>query len=116
MHLFPCSVARHCRDHLPATLANLSFDRHSERVPEQYIKNAIASCLASKMVYKEGTKFIDSQPKDKLAKVALKYIEKENEIAKLKEALLDTSMPEQEKETIIRLLDAGGARTALNLF
>lgn len=55
------------RDHLPQTLANLSFDRHAERVPEQYIKNAIASCLASKMVYKEGTKFIDSHPKEKLA-------------------------------------------------
>mmetsp|Transcript_19842 Transcript_19842/g.40317 ORF Transcript_19842/g.40317 Transcript_19842/m.40317 type:complete len:114 (+) Transcript_19842:68-409(+) len=112
----PYSTVQYRRDHLPATLANLSFDRHVERVPEQYIKNAIASCLASKMVYKEGTKFIDSQPKDKLAKVALKYIEKENEIAKLKEALIDTSMPEKEKEAIVKLLDAGGARTALNLF
>ena len=103
------------RDHLPQTLANLSFDRHAECVPEQYIKNAIASCLASKMVYKEGTKFVDSHPKEKLAKVALKYIEKENEVAKLKEALVETEMPEAEKEMIIKLLEAGGARTALSI-
>ena len=46
------------RDHLPKTMADLSFDHVHERVPDQYIKNAISSCLASKLVYKEGTKFI----------------------------------------------------------
>jgi glutamate dehydrogenase len=40
------------RDHLPATMADIGFDRVNERVPAQYIKNAIASCLASKLVYK----------------------------------------------------------------
>jgi len=104
------------RSHLPPTLADLAFDRIHDKVPEQYIKNAIASCLASKMVYKEGTKFIEAQPMDKLANVALKYIEKEREIAALKEALSDVDMPESEKSTILELLDAGGARTALNLF
>jgi len=42
--------------HLPKALADMSFDRITERVPEQYIKNAMASSLASKLVYKEGTK------------------------------------------------------------
>ena len=67
------------------------------------------------MVYKEGTKFIDSHPKEKLADVALKYIEKENEVAKLKEALVETDMPEAEKDMIMKLLEAGGARTALSM-
>lgn len=40
------------RNHLPATMAEIAFDRLDERVPSQYIKNAIASCLASKLVYK----------------------------------------------------------------
>ena len=40
------------RDHLPKTLSDLAFHRVHERVPDQYIKNAIASCLASKIVYK----------------------------------------------------------------
>ena len=40
------------KDHLPKTLSELAFDRINDRVPEQYIKNAIATCIASKMVYK----------------------------------------------------------------
>jgi glutamate dehydrogenase len=99
--------------HLPKTLADLSFDQVHERVPDQYIKNAIASCLASKMVYKEGTKFIDSQSPKKLAEIALKYIQKEKEVAALMESLIDVDMPEAEKTKIIKLLDAGGTRTAL---
>ena len=70
---------------------------------------------ASKMVYKEGTKFVQI-PKEKLAQVALRYLEKEHEVTLLKEALEGTDMPEAEKESILRLLDAGGARTALGLF
>ena len=103
------------RAHLPSTLAELAFDRIGERVPEQYIKNAIASCLASKLVYKEGTRFVNSQRKDCLAKVALKYIEKEKEVAALTDVLNSTSMPEKEKAAILALLEAGGARTALNI-
>ena len=103
------------RAHLPKTLADLSFDHVKERVPDQYIKNAIASCLASKMVYKEGTKFIESQTPDKLAAIALKYVQKEREVASLMESLGAVDMPAEQKEKIIKLLDAGGARTALTL-
>ena len=104
-----------CRAHLPQTIADLSFENVHEAVPEQYIKNGIASCIASKMVYKEGTKFIESQPKGSLAKIALNYIEKEKEIVALKNVLSETEMPDAEKESIMKLLDAGGARTALNM-
>eukprot|EP00980_Cylindrotheca_fusiformis_P007187 scaffold1514_cov118-Cylindrotheca_fusiformis.AAC.7 len=102
------------RAHLPKTLADLAFDDVYEKVPDQYIKNAISSCLASKMVYKEGTKFIEAQQKDKLADVALLYIKKEKEVAKLMESLQDVEMDSEQKNNILRLLDAGGARTALN--
>jgi len=100
-------------DHLPKTLAELGFDRVNQKVPEQYIKNAIASSLASKIVYKEGTSYIESLPKAKVAMIALKYIAKEKEIAKLTYALRDADMPNAEKEAIIAILDAGGVRTAL---
>lgn len=103
------------RAHLPKTLADLSFEHVQERVPDQYIKNAIASCLASKMVYKEGTKFIEAQTPEKLAAIALKYVEKEREVATLMESLAGVEMPAEEKEKIIQLLEAGGARTALAL-
>jgi glutamate dehydrogenase len=101
------------RAHLPKTLADLSFDHVHSRVPEAYIKNAMASCLASKLVYKEGTRFIDSLPQKDIASIALKYVKKENEVAKLIERLETSEMPEEEKTKIIDLLEAGGARTAL---
>lgn len=104
------------RAHLPKTMADIAFDHVHERVPEQYITNAIASCLASKLVYKEGTKFIDSQPKEKLAQIALKYLEKEREVAALMEALEGTDMPQKEKVAILELLEVGGARAGLNIF
>jgi glutamate dehydrogenase len=102
------------RAHLPKTIADLAFDKVRHSVPEQYIKNAISSCLASKMVYKEGTKFIEAQPQEKLADIALKYIRKEKEVAILMESLQQIEMTREKKEEILNLLDAGGARTALN--
>lgn len=103
--------------HLPKKLADMSFDRMGDgRVPDQYIKNAMASCLASKLVYKEGTKFIESQPREKLAKIALNYLHKEKEITALVEALEDSDVPASEKETISKLLQAGGTRTSLAIF
>jgi len=101
--------------HLPKTLADLGFDKVRERVPQQYIKNAIASTLASKMVYKEGTRFITALPDDRLAETALCYIQEEKEVIKLIETLEKTDMSEEEKNKILKLLDAGGARTALSL-
>jgi glutamate dehydrogenase len=103
------------RAHLPKTIADISFESVHEKVPAQYIKNAIASCLASKMVYKEGTKFISSQPQSKLASMALKYIAKEKEIAVLMETLNATDLPEAEKQSILQILEQGGARTALKM-
>lgn len=103
------------REHLPKTLADLGFDKVHDKVPEQYIKNAIASTLASKMVYKEGTRFINALPKDKLAETCLRYIHQEKEVAKLIETLENTEMSTEEKNRILELLQAGGARTALGL-
>jgi len=103
------------RAHLPPTLADMAFEHVHERVPEQYIQNAIASCLASKLVYKEGTKFIDNNQPHKLAEIALEYVKKEKEIATLMHAIEETDMPDEEKQRVLKLLDAGGARTALSL-
>ena len=66
-------------------------------------------------MYKEGTKFIEAQSPEKLAAIALKYVEKEKEVATLTASLETVDMPAEEKEKIVRLLEAGGARTALTL-
>ena len=101
------------RAHLPQTMANLAFDAVGSKVPDQYIKNAVSSCIASKLVYKEGTSFILALPKDRLASIALKYIEKEKEVAALIESLDASNVSDEEKKKIVQLLEAGGARTAL---
>jgi hypothetical protein len=44
LHLF--------QEHLPQTVSDIAFNRVKDAVPDQYIINAIASRLASKMVYK----------------------------------------------------------------
>jgi len=103
------------RQHLPKTLADLSFERAADKVPRQYIRNAIASSIASKIVYREGTIFVESQPKERLAEIALDYISKEKEIVILKEVLRNTDMPETEKQNIIDLLEIGGVSAALKL-
>jgi len=102
------------RSHLPKTIADLSFDRINDNVPEQYIKNAMASCLASKLVYKEGTQFVESQPRKKLAKFSLEYLKRENDVAVLAQKLQESNMSEVEKTEILELLLAGGARTAVS--
>ena len=56
------------------------------------------------------------QPKEKLAAIALTYLSKEKEVAALLESLEATDMPASEKEEIMTLLKAGGARTALGLY
>jgi glutamate dehydrogenase len=105
------------RAHLPKTLADLAFDHVHERVPDQYIKNAISSCLASRLVYKEGTRFIAAQPKERLAEVALRYVEKEKEVCALMEAVSRAeNISDEEKARVLRLLDVGGARAALGAF
>ena len=104
------------RAHLPQTLAEMSFDHVHERVPDQYIKNAISSALASKLVYKEGTRFIAAQKPERLAEIALKYVEKEKEVAHLMQSLAESSVPDDEKQQILDLLERGGARTALGAF
>jgi len=103
------------RDHLPAKIADMAFDRVYDRVPLQYIKNAIASSLASKMVYKEGTKFVQSVSDEDIADTALRYLKGEKEIATLRNILSEADMPESEKVMILQLLEAGGARTLLTM-
>jgi len=106
------------RENLPETLAKLAWDRTSSRVPLQYQKVAIASTLASKLVYQEGIHLIESQPSDKLAERAFMY-HREHEkvqtlVSNLEKSNLD--LPKEDKEKIMALLRRGGARSGLDIF
>lgn len=104
------------RDHLPNTISDLAFHEVHSKVPRQYIRNAIASCLASKLVYKEGCAYIQSLNPDNLAILAIKYISKEREMELLKKALEGCDdIADAERRAIIQILEAGGTRTVLGL-
>ncbi len=99
--------------HLPATVVGLAFDRVREKVPAQYIKNAFGSCLASRIVYREGTHFIESQPRERLAELCLRYLEEEREVHKLIQGLETGGLSLQEKAVVHKILDVGGVRSLL---
>jgi len=56
---------------------------------------------------------VQSLSEDSLAETALRYLKNEKEIAALKEAVTTSDLPEAEKNSIIDMLEAGGARTML---
>lgn len=103
------------RAHLPQTMAGLAFDQVHDKVPDQYIKNAISKAAASKMVYREGSKFVSTLPKTKLAAMVLRYIKKEKEIAALMETVEQADMDDEKKKLLLRIMEHGGSRTALQL-
>jgi len=103
------------REYLPKALSEIGFHNVQDRVPEQYIINALASQLASKIVYKEGCDYVNSLPQERMLEIARKYIVKEEEVAALKVKLCESDISEQDKQTILKILDEGGVRTCLNL-
>eukprot|EP00551_Chaetoceros_affinis_P002156 CAMPEP_0203640480 /NCGR_PEP_ID=MMETSP0088-20131115/5968_1 /ASSEMBLY_ACC=CAM_ASM_001087 /TAXON_ID=426623 /ORGANISM="Chaetoceros affinis, Strain CCMP159" /LENGTH=356 /DNA_ID=CAMNT_0050495671 /DNA_START=258 /DNA_END=1328 /DNA_ORIENTATION=- len=103
------------QEHLPKTLSEMAFDKVIDKVPDQYIINAIACRLASKMVYKEGCDFIDSLPREEMLDISMRYVMKEKEIAVLKMTLSESNMSEEDKQTLIHLLDEGGVRASLTI-
>jgi glutamate dehydrogenase len=101
-------------EHLPRKLCEVAAHRIDERIPLDYLRNAFASCLASKLLYREGTHFLESQPSDRLASIARNYYEKEKHVQHLL-SVVDAAvdLPEDEKNQVLTLLKRGGARSAL---
>lgn len=103
-------------EHLPKKLVEVAADRIESRIPLQYIRNAFASSLASKIVYREGIHFIESQPVDKLAERAVVYYREERRVKALLEDLEKSSLPKEQKEMTMELIRRGGVRAALGIY
>lgn len=101
-------------DHLPGDATKSLVAQLQERVPRQY-QNAIIACvLASRMVYKEGVRFIDSLPTEGLAELALKYMQAERQISEdLLPALETSNMPLELREQARVVLQQAAARVTL---
>eukprot|EP00595_Chromulina_sp_UTEXLB2642_P000372 CAMPEP_0196762282 /NCGR_PEP_ID=MMETSP1095-20130614/1684_1 /TAXON_ID=96789 ORGANISM="Chromulina nebulosa, Strain UTEXLB2642" /NCGR_SAMPLE_ID=MMETSP1095 /ASSEMBLY_ACC=CAM_ASM_000446 /LENGTH=572 /DNA_ID=CAMNT_0042112867 /DNA_START=1492 /DNA_END=3210 /DNA_ORIENTATION=+ len=104
-------------DNLPKALASFASDRVPNRFPIQYQKNAIASTLASYLVYKEGIHFVESQPASKIADRAILYYKEDKEIQALTKSLLVLGEDKKvDLSKVVAILHKGGARTSLDIF
>jgi glutamate dehydrogenase len=99
----------------PQKLAELARDRISERLPVQYQRNAIASALASRLVYHEGIHLVESQPDERLAERAIMYYRADKDIKTLMKELPDGDGDGAWKSAK-ELLLKGGARSKLGFF
>jgi glutamate dehydrogenase len=101
-------------EHLPGEATKSLVGKLQERVPRQY-QNAIVACvIASRMVYKEGVRFIDSLPTEGLAKLALKYMQAERQVGEqLLPALDACDMPPELMAQARAVLEQAAARVVL---
>lgn len=104
------------KENLPQKLQDVAWDRAPAMFPVQYQRNAIASTLASKLVYKEGIHMVEIQPEDKLAERAILYFRADQKVKSLVHKLeIGAATPEEMSEAI-RMLHEGGARTQLKVY
>lgn len=108
------------RENLPEKLAEVAWERVPSRYPVQYQRNAIASTLASKLVYQEGIHLVESQPMDRIAERAFTYYRQDLAMNTLVNELNKGDklhgMTKQQKSAVLDLLKKGGARTAMGIF
>ena len=107
------------KKNLPKKLVDLAWDRVDD-LPTNYLRNAIASTLASRMVYHEGIHAIESQPADSIADRAFEYHRKTEEInglmIEIAEAQQTGHLDIKSQEKVIELLRKGGARSSCEFF
>ena len=110
-------------------LVELGASRLEEVVPKAYVKYAIASTLASRIVYQEGVDFVEQhRSDDRLAALAFDFLRAQNAVADIVELMenLDwdgaakanssNSTEEQtrlSKEIAMRIIRDGGIRAYL---
>ena len=102
-------------EHLPPTLATYAVER-MHRLPLGYIAAAAASFVASRLVYSEGINFCETLPKDRLAQIALDFVQAQRKTRVAVSAVLTApGLDDINRDAIVRLLDRGGARASLDL-
>lgn len=91
---------------LPRTLDEAAGDRLEERLPPAYVRFQLASTLASRIVYREGTAYVMAMPDDVLAAQVLRYARAE--------AALEELAAGQPDGFVREVLSKGGARTVID--
>lgn len=104
-------------EHLPRKLTEEAADRVNTRIPLDYLRNAFASNLASKLLYREGIHFLELQPEEMLPRLARKYYQEEKRINELVGTVTQVSdLSDDAKKEVVQLLSRGGVRSALQVY
>jgi len=93
-------------DHLPEVLVQRVGDALWTDLPEEYLKWMMAKSLAARIVYREGFEYLVTMEDDDLAKLALRYLDLEQERTILVEAVRHSKLPS--KNRIASLLQDAG--------
>lgn len=103
------------KEDFPQKLAELAWNRAKSKLPVQYQKNAIATAIASRLVYREGVHFVQNQPRNRLADRCIEYYLANKKIEELTGKLENGTATKEEVDLSIHYLRRGGARTLLGL-
>jgi glutamate dehydrogenase len=104
-------------EYLPRKLAEVAGDRVDTRIPIDYMRNAFGKILASKLLYREGIHFVESQPEGTLAKLALRYYREDKQLQPLLAAVQSaTNLNDADRQRAFDLLSRGGVRSSLNIY
>ena len=99
------------RDHLPQILQDTGGDRVWTHLPERYRHWMMAKRLASGMAYREGIDYLEDMSPEAIADLALRYLRQDLRVRGLVAELQSADCPD--RDTVIRLLQAGGIRAGL---
>jgi glutamate dehydrogenase len=99
--------------YLPKSLLNAlpSIDSIRERIPVGYVRQIIASSLASTIVYKEGINYFEYMDEHEIIALAIQYFETELSNESLIKQVEESTLPDKEK--IASLLREGATGTKL---
>jgi len=100
------------RESLPNKLVELAGDRLLD-LPQPYIRAMLSAALSSRMVYGEGTQFIDELSDDQLRRLAGEYLETADQVRDCIASLKNSDI--KGKETIIDVLQRFGIRSKASL-
>jgi glutamate dehydrogenase len=106
------------KSHMPEKLTEIAGASLNERVPKEYLKRAIASTLASHVVYREGVQFVEQHREGHLGALAFDYLEAEKQVSKVLETLdqawenggKDGLLDEEVATTARQIVEDGGVR------
>jgi len=100
-------------DSLPKKIVELADERLND-LPLAYIRAMVASSLASKLVYLEGTDFVNQMDDVRLVDVATKYVKTRDHVANCLSVLDESNLSDENRMEIRRIVELYGVRATLD--